>query len=244
MAVEPPGPLSPLSDWIDWIRTVLNQIGLYSARVNVSDNPSVGSTRRYASTRRERQAEQTRSDVLAAAVRLFANRGFAGTTLSAVADEAGVAVETVYAGFGSKKALLGAAMDVAIVGDTAPVALFDRPEAQRIGELPDDERLPAAIAMVGRVYSGPVLGVWLAMLEAAARDPEVAGWCELHEQRRHDTVARVLEMYEGWTPPEEVVDGMWAVGSMEVFAKLTRQRGWSMDQWAEWIVAAFRKLRT
>jgi hypothetical protein len=51
-------------------------------------------------------------------------------------------------------------------------------------------------------------------------------------------------MYEGWTPPEEVVDGIWAVGSMEVFAKLTRQRGWSMDQWAEWIVATFRKLRT
>jgi hypothetical protein len=98
------------------------------------------------------------------------------------------------------------------------------------------------MALVGRVYSGPVVGVWSAMVEAAARDPEVADWCDQHEQRRHDTLARVLEMYEASTPPQPVLDAMWAVGSMEVFAKLTRQRGWTEAQWVDWAVATFRKL--
>jgi Bacterial regulatory proteins, tetR family len=41
-----------------------------------------------------------------------------GTTLAGIAAEAGVAVETIYTGFASKKALLLEAMNVAIVGDT------------------------------------------------------------------------------------------------------------------------------
>ncbi len=207
-----------------------------------SDESTAPAGRRYVSSRRERQAAQTKADILQAAVRLFASRGYAGTTLTAVAGEAEVAVETVYTAFGSKKALLGAAMDVAIVGDTEPVALFDRPAAHRIQQLPLEERLPAVMALVGRVYSGPVVGVWSAMVEAAARDPEVADWCDQHEQRRHDTLARVLEMYEASTPPQPVLDAMWAVGSMEVFAKLTRQRGWTEAQWVDWAVATFRKL--
>jgi hypothetical protein len=153
-----------------------------------------------------------------------------------------VAVVTIYAGFGSKKVLLGAAMDVAIVGDAGPVALFDRPEALRIHHLPVEERLTAAMTLVGHVYSGPVAGVWSAMLEAAARDSDVAGWCDLHEQRRHETLVRVLEMCGAARPAPPVLDAMWAVGSMEVFAKLTRQRGWTVQQWVGWIVDTFRTL--
>ncbi|HEY7007461.1 MAG TPA: TetR family transcriptional regulator, partial [Jatrophihabitantaceae bacterium] len=76
------------------------------------------STRTYSSDRRRRQAEQTRADVLRAAVTLFSTSGWSATTLAAIAAEAGVAVETVYSGFGSKKNLLREAIDVSIVGDT------------------------------------------------------------------------------------------------------------------------------
>jgi hypothetical protein len=100
----------------------------------------------------------------------------------------------------------------------------------------------AAITLVGHVYSGPVAGVWSAMLEAAARDSDVAGWCDLHEQRRHETLVRVLEMCGAARPAPPVLDAMWAVGSMEVFAKLTRQRGGTVQQWVGWIVDTFRTL--
>lgn len=210
--------------------------------MNDSDSVPTAESRRYSSARRERQAEQTRTDVLMAATRLFAARGYAGTTLTAVAAAADVAVETVYAGFGSKKALLGAAMDVAIVGDTAPVPLFDRPEAHRIEALPPGERLPALFAWVGRVYSGPVAGVWQAMLEAAANDADVARWCGEHERRRRKTLVDWLGANLDRLPPDAAIDQLWAVTSMEVFGKLTRERGWSVEQWADWMVDMMRLL--
>src|SRR5690349_19691989 len=109
--------------------------------------------RRYRSPRRARQAEQTRADVLAAAVKLFAASGWAGATLAAIAAEAGVAVETIYTAYPSKKALLLAAMDGAIVGDAEPISLIDREPARHILDLStEDDRLRQAAALIGQTY--------------------------------------------------------------------------------------------
>src|SRR6478672_4168311 len=89
---------------------------------------SVTAKRAYNSSRRAAQAAQTRADVLAAAVECFRESGWSGTTLNAVAERAGVAVETVYNGFGTKKRLLCEAMDAAVVGDAEPIPLVDRPD--------------------------------------------------------------------------------------------------------------------
>jgi AcrR family transcriptional regulator len=67
----------------------------------------VNQRRHYRSPRREQQAEQTRLLVLDAAERLFKERGYVGTSIAAVAVEAGVSPETVYGHFGSKRVLLG-----------------------------------------------------------------------------------------------------------------------------------------
>src|SRR6476619_709902 len=89
---------------------------------------SVTTKRSYHSSRRAAQAAQTRADVLAAAVECFSESGWAGTTLNAVAARAGVAVETIYNGFGTKKRLLRDAMDIAVVGDAEPIPLVVRPD--------------------------------------------------------------------------------------------------------------------
>jgi len=89
--------------------------------------------RAYRSPRREQQAAETRAMVVAAAARLFGERGWAGTGMRDVARAAGVSVETVYASFRSKADLLLAAIDVAVVGDAAPVPLDQRPEFAALG---------------------------------------------------------------------------------------------------------------
>jgi AcrR family transcriptional regulator len=210
--------------------------------MNPTGSPAARTSRRYTSTRRDRQAEQTRAEVVQAAVRLFARTGWAGTTLAAIAAEADVAVETIYTGFASKKALLQAAMDVAIAGDTEPVPLLEREEAHRLRELPPRQRLHRSIEWLGRIYQGPAIGVWFAMLEAAASDPEVAAWCDEHEQRRYDTLeASVATVFE-LTLDSPTLDAIWAVASIEVYAKLTRQRGWTPDQWQTWIISTIESL--
>ena len=106
----------------------------------------------YHSPLRVRQAAETRQTVLVAATRLFTERGWAGTTLAAVAAEAGTAVETVYSAFGSKSGLLIAAIDVAIVGRRCEVPLVDRPEFASLGVGERSERLAAAARIITRAF--------------------------------------------------------------------------------------------
>ena len=53
--------------------------------------------RRYDATRRREGAARTRAAILGAARELFAERGYAATSMTAIADRAGVALDTVYA---------------------------------------------------------------------------------------------------------------------------------------------------
>src|SRR5688572_16637613 len=128
--------------------------------------PAKTAKRTYNSSRRALQAAQTREEVLRAASKLFSDTGWAGTTLAAIAEEAGVSVETIYNGFGSKKALLLAAMDVAVVGDTDPVPFADRPEFAALGVGTLDERIARGMATVADVNERSA-GIWQAIAEAA-----------------------------------------------------------------------------
>ena len=88
--------------------------------------------RKYNSTRRQEQARETRRHVIEAARQLFIENGYAGATIDAIAREAGVAPETIFATFGSKRAILAAVIDVAVGGDDQPTPLLQRPEPQAV----------------------------------------------------------------------------------------------------------------
>jgi AcrR family transcriptional regulator len=79
------------------------------------------SKRRYHSPLRAEQAGLTRRRILDAAFSLFVERGYAGTTVAAVADEAGVSAETIYLSLGGKRGLLEGVIETAIAGgDESP----------------------------------------------------------------------------------------------------------------------------
>jgi len=172
------------------------------------------------------------------AVDLFARNGWARTTVAAVAEAAGVAVETVYSGFGSKKALLRAAMDVAIVGDAEPVPLVERDGYVKLRTEPPARRLEGAIEIAGLIYSGPVPRLWAALLEAAAGDPEVAQWCTQLETGRRTTIVELLELVYGRQSDERTADIVWSLVSIETYTKLCLDRGWTTEQWQDWAVEA------
>jgi len=196
--------------------------------------PATAKTRTYSSRRRQAQAQQTRSDVIRAAILLFSENGWSGTTLAAIAAEAGVAVETVYSVFGTKKALLREAMDASIVGDAAPIPMTERPEYQRMGVGSLVERIRAGV----RVHSDAMARsarVWRAMREAAAADAEVAAWCTELEKNRREQNQDSLRMILGRTVEGEQLDLIWALLSTEVYLKLREERGWSTKRLERWI---------
>jgi AcrR family transcriptional regulator len=73
---------------------------------------------------------RTRGQLLEAAARVYARRGFTGATLEEVASEAGFTKGAVYAHFGSKENLLLALVEEYLAGQvTEQMALFDRDRA-------------------------------------------------------------------------------------------------------------------
>src|SRR5260370_32974397 len=134
--------------------------------------PRVKSVRRYDSTLRRQQADQTRVRILDAAERMFAKRGYGATTMEAIASEAGVATDTVYASFRSKPGVLHALIDVRAGGDDVPVAFIDRPGPQDERDERSQRRQIAGIAAGVAEVLERVRPVDDIMRGASAVDPE------------------------------------------------------------------------
>src|SRR5688572_7168624 len=157
------------------------------------------SRRTYDATRRRQQAARTRARIIEVAGRLFVERGYAGTTIPAIAKEAGVAVETVYRSASGKAGLLADAVLAAVAGgaERAEVPITERPTIRRINEEADPVRQL-------QLYAATQPGIWsrvgplLRVLDAAANSD--ASLVELRERiaadRRHglrEGLGRMLE---------------------------------------------------
>jgi AcrR family transcriptional regulator len=189
---------------------------------------------KYHSPLRQRQAAQTRTMVLEAAIHVFAERGWTGTTLAAIAEEAGTAVETIYSAFGSKANLLIAAIDTAIAGDDRDARLDERAQFAALGTGSKRQRVKVAAEIITRALQGAV-PLMRALQEAAGSDAQARQRWERYEVDRRLTVSAGLELIVGDRPASELVDSIWALTGPEVFTKLTLECGWTVDRYQSWL---------
>ena len=205
--------------------------------------------RRYDSTRRQAQAAQTRQDILAAAHQLFLDRGYAGTTLAAIAQAAGVVVETIYRAYGSKAELFKAVVRAAVAGGAAraQVPVEQRPAIAAVIAEPDPHRqleLYAATQPGIHARAGPLMRV---LVEAAATDPELARLrAQIEDERRtgQGSLAQLLAdrgVLRPDLPVQEAGDLIWTLSSLAVHDLLVLQRGWSPEQYRDWLAAALAR---
>ncbi|WP_067465887.1 TetR/AcrR family transcriptional regulator [Actinomadura macra] len=198
--------------------------------------------RRYESARRRQQASQTRRAILDAASRLFVDPGYAATPLTAVAADAGVAIQTVYAVFGSKRNLLSQLVDVTIAGDDEPTALPDRPFVAEIRRLTDPRDKLACYAR--HLYQTHVrqAEVMIALAGAATADPDVASiWRKNTEERRRGMTMFATELAAtGHLRPDHDVDSaadvLFLAMDVTNYDWLVRERGWSPERFQRWYV--------
>ncbi|MEV4414087.1 helix-turn-helix domain-containing protein [Catellatospora sp. NPDC049609] len=198
--------------------------------------------RRYESERRQEQARQTRRAILDAAARLFVASGYASTPLTAIAAEAGVAVQTVYAVFGSKRQLLSELVDVTIAGDDEPVALPDRAFVAEIRALADPR---AKLARYARHLTGiheRDAGVLIALAGAATADADAAAiWQKNVEERRLGMRMFAAELVATGAVRSDhdvdtVADVLWLAMDVRNYDWLVRTRGWSAERFQHWYV--------
>lgn len=204
--------------------------------------------RSYNAPRRRAAAQRTRRAILDAAIRLFVERGYAGTTMAEVAAAAGVALDTVYAAVGPKPTLFRLLVETAISGTDAPMPAEERDYVRAIHAEPDAGRKLALYARAMRQIL-PRMAPLLRVLQAAVpADPELAAvWQEITERRARNMqrlaaeLAATGRLREGLAV-EEAADVIWASSSPELYGLLVQERGWSPDRYARWLADAWRRL--
>lgn len=202
--------------------------------------PRTVKTRKYDSSRRREQAGQTRRAILEAARSLFVESGYAATTINAIATQAGVSPESVYAVFGSKRALLSELIDVSIVGDDASIPVLERDWVEKLSKKTDPRAALELLARNGRIMLQRWTPIYEVLRGAAASDPEIASlWQENKNQRfsgQHrlvHLVAKIAGLRKGLTV-STAADIVFAVGSPETYRLLVVDRGWSAQRFERW----------
>jgi AcrR family transcriptional regulator len=193
--------------------------------------------RPYRSPLRREQAEATRQRILEAGLRLFAERGYAASSISQIALEAGVSTETIYASVGSKRGIID--------------ALLAQVDTMRI---PDKAREAAAARGGGarvaiEVLAEMAVGFWathhvlVGVLRKGIGDPEIGqAWVE-RQQARRGLIDGIVSAWPRGSlrtglDAQRASDIAWALTSDEMFDLLVGMQGWTIDAYRDWLKSA------
>jgi AcrR family transcriptional regulator len=192
--------------------------------------------------RREVAAAETRREILRAARRLFAANGYAGTSLQQIAEESGVAVQTIYSSVGSKAALVLALND--LIDEEADVAQLG---TGVLGETDPAAMIAKGIHLTRRLNElcGDLIQV---LLSAAPAEPDVAA-VVADGMRRHELGAsamaerlEALGALQTGTTPVRAAAVLSMMTSPASWLQLTQRAGWTFDESEAWLTASLAQL--
>lgn len=191
-------------------------------------------------SRRER-ARETRRRIRVSARALFAEHGYAGTTMAAVADAAGVAVQTVYFVFHTKGELFREVYDRAVLGDDEPVPPPETAWWRAMATVDDAEEALGHLVAGVTAISARVAPL-LATVHGAAAEPEVQDVHDHSERLREEGYANVVALLDerfGLRPDvgrDRALDVLLMLLSATTYRQLVLSRGWSEAELAAWLV--------
>jgi TetR/AcrR family transcriptional regulator, regulator of autoinduction and epiphytic fitness len=192
-------------------------------------------------TRRARKALATRRRILDAAEALFVQNGYAATTIAVIAGQADVAVQTVYAVFGTKRAILAELLAVRVVGDDTARPLKDRDDWRAMETETDGRRQLELLAAIATQIGERMGALYNVLAGAAGSDPEIAAMHRRQQQSRHNDqrrVARSLARKGALRPglsQTRATDIMWAIANPTMHRWLVTERRWAPSEYERWL---------
>jgi AcrR family transcriptional regulator len=186
---------------------------------------------------RKQRARANRRRMVEAAIKLFSERGY-GVPLTAIATEAGVAVQTLYFTFHTKSALLTEALQLAVLGDDQPIPPHEREWFHRMVAEPDARR---GVGIV--VDNTAAIFVRVAPLVGVLRtgEPEVAALWKHSERLRHEGYRKMVEAlaakanFREGLDADAATDVLFTLLSPDLFQLIVTDCGWDLSPWREWI---------
>ncbi|SEN01984.1 TetR/AcrR family transcriptional regulator [Cryobacterium sp. TMT1-3] len=193
-----------------------------------------------ATRRRAAQAASTRAEIVMAAGRLMLERGYVGTSVAAIAAEAGVVVQTIYNSVGSKAELLAAVLDRVAAEPGAP-ALLSGATRERIAEARTATEVIRILARSSALVNERTSGILRIVSEAAVVDPDVGEFeqkrdaARLHGFGEVAAALREKRGLRGGISDHEAAATMWALAHPHTFRTLVLSLGWSTEAYLNWL---------
>ena len=179
--------------------------------------------------------------MLEVARRLFAERGYAETTLEAIATEADVALPTLYANFGSKRGLLTRLLGHLIRGEPGASSILETAGAKAVFAETDPRRALALFADHMSEIQARIAATYEVMKAAARTEPDIAAAFAAAQQTRLGMLTKVAARIGGLGGLREgltVADAgrtIWVLASPETRQMLVTHGGYTPDAYRMWL---------
>lgn len=202
--------------------------------------------RAYRSGLRATQADATRRAILAAAGVVCREGGWQNATIAAIAKEAGVSKETIYAVFGTKVAVIGEMVKASVAEAVPGEHFLDQERPKAIGATVDpDRRIEFWAAYLTEIMQrvSPLMSVVRAGAEA---EPEMAELYRALHRGRRANLSRVAQSILGQggakdaRSVESTTEILWQLASPEMFTLLTGVGEYSTRQYGDWLAAMLK----
>lgn len=198
-------------------------------------------SRPYRSQVRIDQARRTRERIINAARDLFVEGGYSGVSISAIARAAGVAPETVYDVFGTKRTLLEGVVAATITGGIdRPADLLETAWVVNLKALPHLADRVGGFAEHTAETLERMAPIHSLIRVAAAADPTVTDLpAQIHDGRfrRQREVLAALSTLKRRERLAVAADTFSALASPELHHILRKVRGWPAGRYARWLRA-------
>jgi len=174
--------------------------------------------------------------------------GYAGTTMRAVANAAGVSVPTVELVFGTKPTLLRAAISFAIRGDAEPLPVLERDWAATAQAAGSVTEFLAIVEPVLTEAERRSAGLVVAAFEATHMDESMHPVADQLRAQRAETAAWIVDglitraSLRADVGRDQAIDTVWLLMDPHGFCALTRDRGWTPEQFGRWFTESVCRL--
>ena len=168
--------------------------------------------------------------------------------MEAIAQEANVAVETVYASFGNKRNILSRLIDVSLVGDDEPTPFLQRPGPLAVQQEKDQHRQIQLFAAQMAEIMERVAPLFEVMRTAAKTEPDIGEMLQRILDERVEGLKFFVSALMANGPlqdglsPDDASETIWAISSGEVYMLMVIDRGWPVEKYRQWLATALTKL--
>lgn len=206
------------------------------------------SPRKYDSTLRSEQAQQTRTAILNAADKLFRAQGWAKTSVAAIAAEAGVSAETIYATLKTKRAIIAELVKRAVRRDAPDTPLIRQARPAVVLNAPDQREMIALFASDISQVLGAFAPLMAVLRVAATTEPELNKlYVRIQQGRRENLSAFAAALISLAHLNEdmalaEATSVIWRLASPEMYSLITEVEGLDQSGFADWLASSLHRI--